>query len=174
MFGRWVLQRSPACIWLRCRYTPRLHRPLRGPQGTLYGRGATAGAVNFITNDPTQQFEGSGRIQYGSYDLIATQGMLNAPLSDVLSVRVAFNQIRHNGFFNNGQSDEDDISGRVKLLYSPTDNFSLLLGYVDYSSKGAGPGQVDVSANPNPTHWLTTVPGGGSDPVSYRKAYANI
>jgi iron complex outermembrane receptor protein len=147
---------------------------LRGPQGTLYGRGATAGAVNLITNDPTHQFEASGRIQFGSYELIATQGMFNAPLSDVLSMRVAFNQIRRNGFFNNGQSDEDDISARVKLLFSPTDNFSLLLGYVDYNSKGTGPGQVDVSTNPNPTQWRTTVPGGGSDPISYRKAYANV
>jgi iron complex outermembrane receptor protein len=147
---------------------------LRGPQGTLYGRGATAGAVNFITNDPTQEFGASGRIQYGSYDLIATQGMLNVPLTDALSIRAAFNQIRHNGFFNNGQSNEDDISSRVKLLYKPTDNFSLLLGYVDYSSSGTGPGQVLLSSNPNPTDWTTNVAGGTGNPISYRKAYAEL
>jgi iron complex outermembrane receptor protein len=147
---------------------------LRGPQGTLYGRGATAGAVNFITNDPTQQFEGSGRIQYGSYDLIATQGMLNVPLTDVLAVRVAFNQIRHNGYFNNGQSNEDDLSSRVKLLYRPSDNFSLLVGFVDYKSSGTGPGQVLLSSNPNPTDWTTNVAGGTGDPISYRKVYAEL
>ena len=146
---------------------------LRGPQGTLYGRGATAGAVNFITNDPTQEFEGSGRIQYGSYDLIATQGMLNVPLTDELAVRVAFNQIRHNGYFNNGQSNEDDISSRVKVLYRPTDYLSLLVGFVDYNSSGTGPGQVLLTANPNPTDWTTNVPGGTSDPISYRKVYVN-
>jgi outer membrane receptor protein involved in Fe transport len=147
---------------------------LRGPQGTLYGRGATAGAVNFITNDPTQEFGAAGRIQYGSYDLIATQGMLNVPLADVLSMRVAFNQIRHNGFFNNGQSNEDDINSRVKLLYKPNDNFSLLLGYVNYDSNGTGPGQVLLSSNPNPNDWTTNVAGGTSNPISYRKAYAEL
>jgi iron complex outermembrane receptor protein len=147
---------------------------LRGPQGTLYGRGATAGAVNFITNDPTREFEGSGRIQYGSYDLIATQGMLNVPLADGLAVRVAINQIRHNGYFNNGQSNEDDISSRVKLLYRPGDNFSLLLGFVDYSSSGTGPGQLLLSSNPNPTDWTTNVAGGTGDSIAYRKVYANL
>ncbi len=147
---------------------------LRGPQGTLYGRGATAGAVNFITNDPTSEWQAGGKLQYGSYDTISTQGMLNAPLSDVLSLRVAFNQIKHNGYFNNGQSDEDDISSRVKLLYKPTDNFSALFGYVYYNSSSTGPGQIDLTNNPYPTKWITEVPGGGSDPISYRKAYANL
>lgn len=147
---------------------------LRGPQGTLYGRGATAGAVNFITNDPTQQLEASGRIQYGNYDTVATQGVLNLPLADVLSLRVAFNQIRHNGYFNNGQSDEDDISSRVKLLYRPNDAVSLLVGYVDYTSKSTGAGQIDLATNTAPTQWVTNVLGGGSNPVSYRKTYADL
>ena len=147
---------------------------LRGPQGTLYGRGATAGAVNFITNDPTNDFEASARVQYGSYQTIATQGMVNVPLADVLSLRVAFNQIRHDGYFNNGQSNEDDISGRVKLLFHPTENFSFLLGFVDYKSNGTGPGQILLTSNPNPTTWVTNVLGGGSDPISYRKTYADM
>jgi iron complex outermembrane receptor protein len=147
---------------------------LRGPQGTLYGRGATAGAVNFITNGPSNDFEASGRLQYGSYQLIATQGMLNAPLSDVLSLRVAFNQIRHDGFFNNGQSNEDDISSRAKLLFHPNENFSLLVGFVDYKSSGTGPGQILLTSNPNPTQWVTNVLGGGSNPISYRKTYADL
>jgi iron complex outermembrane receptor protein len=147
---------------------------LRGPQGTLYGRGATAGAVNFITNDPTQDFGAAGRIQYGSFDLIATQGMLNLPLTDELLMRVAFNQIRHDGFFNNGQSDEDDISSRVKVLYRPSENFSLLLGFVDYKSSGTGPGQVLLTSSPNPTEWSTNVLGGTQNPITYRKGYAEL
>jgi hypothetical protein len=100
--------------------------------------------------------------------------MLNVPLSDVLAVRVAFNQIRHNGYFNNGQSNEDDISSRVKALYRPSDNFSLLLGFVDYKSSGTEPGQLLLSSNPNPTDWTTNVAGGTGDPISYRKVYANL
>src|SRR5271170_2624738 len=147
---------------------------LRGPQGTLYGRGATAGAVNYITNIPTNEFEASGRLQYGNYDEIATQGMLNAPLSDVFSVRVAFNQIRHNGYFNNGQSNEDDISTRAKLLFRPNENFSFLLGFVYYDSSGTGPGQILLVPNPYPTQWYTNVLGGGSNPISYRKTYGDL
>jgi len=147
---------------------------LRGPQGTLYGRGATAGAVNYLTNDPNQQFSASGRIQYGSYDLIATQGTLNIPLSSDWSVRAAFNQIRHNGFFNNGQSDENDISTRVKLLYKPSDAFSLLFGVVAYKSDGSGPGQVLLTTNPNPSDWTTKLGGGSTDSISYRKTYVDL
>jgi iron complex outermembrane receptor protein len=147
---------------------------LRGPQGTLYGRGATAGAVNFITNDPTQEFAAGGRIQYGSYDTVATQGMLNVPLASDWSVRVAFNQIHHAGYFNNGQSDEDDFSARAKLLYRPGDDFSVLVGYVDYQANGTGPGQVSLVGNPYPTEWTTSLLGGGSNPIAYRKTYADL
>lgn len=147
---------------------------LRGPQGTLYGRGATAGAVNFITNDPTQEFEASGRLRYGSYNTVATQGMVNVPLSDSFSLRAAYNQIRHDGYFNNGQSDEDDISSRVKLLFKPNENFSLLLGYTDYRSNGTGAGQIYLVGNPAPKKWETDLPGGTGDPTAYRKSYANL
>lgn len=143
---------------------------LRGPQGTLYGRSATAGAINFITNDPTQELEASGRVQYGSYDLISTQGMINLPLSDDWAVRAAFNQIRHSGYFNNGMSDEDDLSTRFKLRFKPNDDFLIIFGFVDYKSDGSGPGQVPLSANSRPTGWTTDLAGGGTDPVSYRKA----
>jgi iron complex outermembrane receptor protein len=185
---------------------------LRGPQGTLYGRGATAGAVNLITNDPTQEFGASGRVEFGNYGLVGTQGMLNMPLADDLAVRVAFNEIHHNGYFNNGMSNEDDFSTRLKLLYKPIENFSILLGYTDYQSNGTGPGQVYVggtattayianrpvaagpppiatnpdgttaagvtalqlNANPNPSSWSSPLPGGGFNPIAYRKAYADL
>jgi iron complex outermembrane receptor protein len=147
---------------------------LRGPQGTLYGRGATGGAVNFITNDPVKEFAASGRVQFGSYGLIGTQGMLNVPLSDNWSTRVAFNQVKRNGYFNNGLSDENDISARVKLRYSPSDKFSLTLGAVTYESTSSSPGVVDVTANPNPSDWVSSLTGGTKTPNSYRKFSADI
>jgi iron complex outermembrane recepter protein len=147
---------------------------LRGPQGTLYGRGATAGAVNFITNDPGKAFEASGRVQVGNYGLIGTQGVLNVPLSDTWSVRAAFNQVKHRGYFENGQSDEDSVSARIKLRYSPSERLSLTLGSVLYESDSTSPGAVDIRTNPVPSDWITGLAGGTKVPNSYRKYFADV
>jgi iron complex outermembrane recepter protein len=147
---------------------------LRGPQGTLYGRGATAGAVNFITNEPTNELQAAGRIQFGSYNLVGVQGMLNVPLSDAWSTRLAFNRVKHRGYFSNGQSDEDSTSVRLKLRFSPSDVFSFTLTGVDYKSDSASPGAVDATVNTTPSSRATTLAGGRNSPNSYRKVAADI
>ena len=53
---------------------------LRGPQGTLYGRNAIGGAVNFINKLPTEEFEGEARVVYGDYDLEEWYGVLSGPI----------------------------------------------------------------------------------------------
>ena len=55
---------------------------LRGPQGTLYGRNSTGGAINFITARPTKEFEGYARAGYGSFDTFTASGALSGPLSE--------------------------------------------------------------------------------------------
>jgi iron complex outermembrane receptor protein len=147
---------------------------LRGPQGTLYGRGATGGAVNFITNEPTNELQATSRIQFGSYNLVGIQGMLNVPLADAWSTRIAFNRVKHNGYFSNGQSDEDSTSVRLKLRFNPSDAFSLTLTGVDYKSDSASPGVVDATVVTAPTSRATTLAGGRNSPNSYRKVAADI
>jgi iron complex outermembrane receptor protein len=71
---------------------------LRGPQGTLYGRNATAGAINVITKQPKFDYEASGSIDVGNYGAITTSGMVNVPVSETLAVRAAFQQSRHDGY----------------------------------------------------------------------------
>ncbi|PNA06250.1 hypothetical protein C1X93_30635, partial [Pseudomonas sp. GW456-11-11-14-LB1] len=62
---------------------------LRGPQGTLYGRNATAGVVNMLPNNPSDRFEGMLKGEVGNYDTRRVSGMINVPLTDSFAVRVA-------------------------------------------------------------------------------------
>lgn len=149
---------------------------LRGPQGTLYGRGATGGAVNIITNNPGREAETSVMLEYGSYNLLHTAAMANQPLTDSLSARIAVNVNKRDALFNNGYSDVDDANARLKLLFEPSDNFSLLLGGVFYRADGAGAGQLvlDTATTPMPDKLITPYREGASNKVSYKRGYAEL
>jgi outer membrane receptor protein involved in Fe transport len=68
---------------------------LRGPQGTLYGKNSTAGAVNIITNDPKFAFGANLGVEVGNYCEVNTNGMINLPLGDKVAVRAAFQTYAH-------------------------------------------------------------------------------
>ncbi|MFV3452568.1 TonB-dependent receptor plug domain-containing protein, partial [Mycobacterium tuberculosis] len=74
---------------------------LRGPQGTLFGRNATGGAVQFISNQPTRELDGYGSVTVGSYGQIITEGAVSGPLADNLQVRVAGTRNRDQGYIRN-------------------------------------------------------------------------
>jgi iron complex outermembrane receptor protein len=63
---------------------------LKGPQGTLYGRNATAGVVNVISKAPRSTFGAEGDLSYGSFNTVTTQGMVNLPLGGDFAARLAF------------------------------------------------------------------------------------
>ncbi len=100
---------------------------LRGPQGTLYGRNATGGSINIITNAPTETFEAGGRLTYGNYDLIETEGYASGPLiGDKLTGRLAFKTRRNDGYtvniFDGSRYHNDDFAAvRGKLRFDATD-----------------------------------------------------
>lgn len=62
---------------------------LMGPQGTVFGRNATAGAVNFYSNRPTDEFEAGIGLNYGRYERVIAKGHISGPLSDRLKGRLA-------------------------------------------------------------------------------------
>lgn len=111
---------------------------LRGPQGTLYGRNATGGSVNVLTNDPKDRFEAGVNTQLGNYSLRHADAYLNVPINDVLAVRGAVMRETRDGYFSNGGRASDLTAGRIKVLLKPTSTFSLLGTYDDFDSKGAG------------------------------------
>ncbi|MBO9602812.1 MAG: TonB-dependent receptor [Novosphingobium sp.] len=113
---------------------------LKGPQGTLYGRNATAGAINIIPKKPDFSFGGDASVDVGNYGHFDFSGALNVPLSDTVAFRVAGQRAKHNGYMSDGTSDEDVQAARASLLFEPSSNFSLLLSG-DWSHEGGkGPG----------------------------------
>ncbi|SEJ66194.1 iron complex outermembrane recepter protein [Sphingobium sp. AP50] len=107
---------------------------LRGPQGTLYGRNATGGAVNVITGSPTDTFQAGGNITFGNYSLVETEGFASGPIAgDELTGRIAFKTRKDDGFVKNVRNGEayngSDFAGvRAKLRYQSTSDFLLELG----------------------------------------------
>jgi iron complex outermembrane receptor protein len=105
---------------------------LRGPQSTLYGRGATGGVVNVIT-EPADLTSGYADIyaSYGNYDAVELRGDVNAPIvDDQLAVRLAGDWVKHSGYitneFNNSHIDsQDTYSVRVSARWEPTNRTTV-------------------------------------------------
>jgi iron complex outermembrane receptor protein len=136
---------------------------LRGPQGTLYGRNANAGAVNFITNAPSDRFGGSLLAGYAQYDQYHLQGIINAPLGEALKTRlvVDYND-RQQGFVSNvtpgGESLDrgSTLSARFRASVTLSSSLDFDLGVSALHSHGPWeyltnyntPAPVAFAANP--------------------------
>lgn len=120
---------------------------LRGPQGTLYGRNATAGAINVISARPKHELEASGGLEYGNYSTVRSTAMVNMPLGDAVALRVsgAFN--RHDGYTDtqDGHRSLDgrnDLAVRGRLLADLSPSTSLLIS-ADYGRiQDSGPAYI--------------------------------
>jgi iron complex outermembrane receptor protein len=100
---------------------------LKGPQGTLYGRNATGGSVNIITNDPSNKREGKLTLQLGNYDQVRAEAMFNTPLSETVAVRGAILSNRHSGYLDDGYNNADTQAARLKVLLKPSADLRVLL-----------------------------------------------
>lgn len=126
---------------------------LSGPQGTLFGRNTTGGAVLFQAKKPTNRFEGYVEAAFGNYDLNAFEGALNVPLiDDKLMVRIAGSYRDRRGFtrdlvWNKWRDDVHYYTGRISVLARPTERFENL--FVAYGSKSStnGAGHVLTDFN---------------------------
>lgn len=105
---------------------------LRGPQGTLHSRNATAGVIDMIPRLPGDSFESELGIETGSYDLRRISGMVNVPLADELSLRLAGVHTSRDGTDYNTVTrryvnDRGLWSGRASLRWTPSDQFEANL-----------------------------------------------
>ncbi|KQN04593.1 TonB-dependent receptor [Sphingobium sp. Leaf26] len=112
---------------------------LRGPQGSLYGKNTTAGAINITTNQPTFDFEGRAELTVGNLNLKQAKAAISGPLSDTIAARVAIASTSRRGTLYNVTSqrwinEQDNLGIRGQLLFKPNDDFSLTLSG-DYSKQ---------------------------------------
>jgi len=132
---------------------------LRGPQGTLFGRNTTGGAINVISADPTAEFGGQVRAQVGNYDYRNIGGILNLPImGDELSARLVYDFTDRDGYGHNATLDRDSNDrrshfARAKLRWAPGNgdwSFVLSGDYNKITDHGqfVGLGAFSATANP--------------------------
>ena len=130
---------------------------LRGPQGTLYGRNATGGAISMFTKKPSQEFEAKASVTVGDYGLSVLRGYVNGSINENLAGKMTFSKRDRDGYaknITNGQEldDADNTSGRGQLLWTPSDATEVLFG-IDFSTddtNGACRNQTNFDAPDQP------------------------
>ncbi|MEP6884653.1 MAG: TonB-dependent receptor [Gammaproteobacteria bacterium] len=145
---------------------------LRGPQGTLFGRNATGGLANFVTNRPTDELGGYVNTTFGQRNLLRVEGAVNGPLSDGINARLSFESNHYDPLFTNvagGASNAEngnDYALRGQLLFKLPAESELLLNarasrenvnagsWEEYATKAVGNG-VDVPLGSNENFWGT-------------------
>lgn len=133
---------------------------LRGPQGTLFGRNASAGLISVTTPVPQFEWAGVGEASYGNYNAVRLMGGITGPVSDKVAFRLDGLYNRRDGYLLDVVSDEE-LSNRNrwlvrgKLLIEPNDDLQILL-IGDYSAKNE---QCCGAAIISPTQNLTNIGG---------------
>lgn len=140
---------------------------LKGPQGTLYGRNSTGGAINLITRKPKLgETGGNVLFEIGNYSAIKAQAAVNLPLGDTLALRVAGQVVNRDGYLSDGYDDEVGQAIRGNLLFRPDDKLSVLLSADYYNQDGKGVGNVLLPNSTVPLAPPLSDRIGGADPIS--------
>ena len=114
---------------------------LRGPQGTLYGKNTTAGAINITTNPPTFDFQAKVEVSAGNLDFKQAKAAISGPVSDQVAVRLAVSDTTRRGAIYNVTSrqwinGQDNLGVRGQLLFKPSDRLAVTLS-ADFNQQDA-------------------------------------
>lgn len=120
---------------------------VRGPDGTVFGNSSTGGAVNIVTEKPQlEQFYGYVDMGVGNFSATTAKAMLNLPLSDTAALRFSASHREQDGYTENlyfddfQLDDKNNQTGKLQLLWQPTDTFSMRLQTQAFTSDTNGPG----------------------------------
>ncbi|HEX8055145.1 MAG TPA: TonB-dependent receptor [Novosphingobium sp.] len=132
---------------------------LKGPQGTLFGRNTTGGAILLVPAKPTNNLEGYVEGSIGDYDLRRVQAVLNAPLSETFRVRAAVDWNKRDGYLHNKSGigpdrlgDTNYIATRLSIVGDLTpdiENYTIF-SYSRSNNHGVAPKMIGCNNNFNP------------------------
>ena len=105
---------------------------LRGPQGTLFGKNTTAGALNITTRKPSFKPGANFEVSYGNYQYIQAKASVTGPLTKKIAARVSFSGTQRDGLIFNIRTQHytntlNNLGGRVQFLYQPSDKVDITL-----------------------------------------------
>jgi iron complex outermembrane receptor protein len=125
---------------------------LRGPQGTLFGRNATVGAISLRTHAPGPDFGAKVSAEVGAFGSHKGEAMVNAPISDRLALRLAVTASDTDGYIRNRLDGKtygwsDTVAGRASAKLKVTDNltWTVRVDYARTNGDGVPLNQVDTS-----------------------------
>jgi iron complex outermembrane receptor protein len=136
---------------------------LKGPQGTLFGRNTTGGAILLVPNKPTDQFEGYVEASGGDYGLVSGQAVLNIPVTSALRVRLAIDRTSRDGYLHNesgiGPDDYDDtnyLAARLSVDADITANLNnyTIFTYSDSHTHGFASRLVSCNRDVSPANFV--------------------
>lgn len=93
----------------------------RGTQSTNLGASAIAGAISLVSNQPAFEYQATGSLEAGNYDMLNLEGVLNVPVTDNQAVRVAYSSNKRDGYYANGVGDNDLQNARLKYRWQIND-----------------------------------------------------
>lgn len=108
---------------------------LRGPQGMLFGKNSSAGLVNIVTSDPTEEFEAGLTLGFGEENEQKIRGHISGALSDTVLARLSVSSTTRDGWVENTAPGVDDYNEKdeqalaLKVLFQPDDNLDVMFGY---------------------------------------------